>query len=232
MLNSQINNESYRQYFSWILEWQLTYLNLKIKLSEENWIISSWPAYLGKNASSWKNVRWETYKNGINTNKNIVSKSWHFNGKVGISWFRSLKSEKGCRIWIQRVEKRTKMTLLEKNWRKNAMGPSLAIIIKIWNDPNHKAGFAAFSKVLLVKIPKFAQKRIAIRFTSSFYRFIYAVRIWFLLQEVCRSIVIGDYFRRFVLNYNNLLNDGNFYSAELERGEGPGTEQWRAIYWG
>ena len=78
----------------------------------------------------------------------------------------------------------------------------------------------AFSKVLLVKMSKFAQKRIAIRFTSTFYRFIYAVRIWFLLQEVCRSIVRGNFFHRFVLNYNNLLNDAIFNSAKLERGEG------------
>ena len=33
---------------------------------------------------------------------------------VGISWFRSLKSEKGCQIWIQRVEKRTEMKIDEK----------------------------------------------------------------------------------------------------------------------
>ena len=68
---------------------------------------------------------------------------------------------------------------------------------------------------------KFTQKRIAIRFTSTFYRFIYAVRILlFLLQEVCRSIVRGNFFHRFVLNYNNLLNDAIFNSAKLERGEG------------
>ena len=68
--------------------------------------------------SLWKYILTsrKTFRNRINTNKNIIWKSCHFHGKSRHIRFRSLKSKTVARFGFRNVEKHTKITFLEKNF--------------------------------------------------------------------------------------------------------------------